>query len=302
MDFKLLNDTICGESRLVIIVDDTNDTLEKTTRAVFPAARICMDTQNKRNRMIVLIDHATSEIKEIAKNFFQNPDSKTDVRVVSVPYTEALRAEKPAQPKKTTAKDSMEVQINQAGGEAKTDTSVPVQNGPNQKEAQPAQPKQPKRLSSRQIVWGESPIVQWAMQDLAKKYKMVVDSVAPEADYKAFYHMLQGWNNMPFDEKIRWIDAIGTFGIEKKSRGALIAAYTLLTNCAKNQSFFTNGKVVLQNMLFAACPIIREMMEKNHITNFEEYFDHLTEDGQKELVRQVYDKIRDKFARDPLAC
>lgn len=94
MNFQLLNDMVCGEPRLIAIVDDMDPSLEHTTRAVFPAARICMDTANGRNRMIVLLDHATTEMTVIAKSFFMKPDNKVSVQIVAVPHTDPLRAEK----------------------------------------------------------------------------------------------------------------------------------------------------------------------------------------------------------------
>lgn len=71
IDFSKLFCFRCsGTCRLIAIVDDMDPSLERTTRAVFPAARICMDTANGRNRMIVLLDHATTEMTAIAKSFF----------------------------------------------------------------------------------------------------------------------------------------------------------------------------------------------------------------------------------------
>lgn len=124
MNFQLLNDTICGEPRLIAIVDDTDPSLERTTRAVFPAARICMDTANGRNRMIVLLDHATTEVTTIAKSFFMKPDNKVSVQIVAVPHTAALRAEK--QPGNETPAKAEEVRVPEAPVEEKTVTGTPA--------------------------------------------------------------------------------------------------------------------------------------------------------------------------------
>lgn len=124
MNFQLLNDTICGEPRLIAIVDDTDPSLERTTRAVFPAARICMDTANGRNRMIVLLDHATTEVTTIAKSFFMKPDNKVSVQIVAVPHTAALRAEK--QPGNETPAKAEEVKIPEAPVEEEAVTETPA--------------------------------------------------------------------------------------------------------------------------------------------------------------------------------
>lgn len=124
MNFQLLNDTICGESRLIAIVDDTDASLERTTRAVFPAARICMDTANGRNRMIVLLDHATAEVTTIAKSFFMKPDNKMSVQIVAVPHTAALRAEK--QPVNETPAKTEEAKTPAAPAEEKVVTETPA--------------------------------------------------------------------------------------------------------------------------------------------------------------------------------
>lgn len=124
MNFQLLNDTICGEPRLIAIVDDTDASLERTTRAVFPAARICMDTTNGRNRMIVLLDHATAEVTTIAKSFFMKPDNKMSVQIVAVPHTAALRAEK--QPVNETPAKTEEAKAPAAPAEEKAVTETPA--------------------------------------------------------------------------------------------------------------------------------------------------------------------------------
>lgn len=124
MNFQLLNDTICGEPRLIAIVDDTDASLERTTRAVFPAARICMDTANGRNRMIVLLDHATTEVTTIAKSFFMKPDNKMSVQIVAVPHTAALCAEK--QPVNETPAKTEEAKAPAAPAEEKVVTETPA--------------------------------------------------------------------------------------------------------------------------------------------------------------------------------
>ena len=125
MNFQLLNDMVCGEPRLIAIVDDMDTSLEHTTRAVFPAARICMDTANGRNRMIVLLDHATTEMTAIAKSFFMEPDNKVSVQIVAVPHTDPLRAEKQAKSETQRKKE-----------EKKEAATAPV----TEKEAAPASP------------------------------------------------------------------------------------------------------------------------------------------------------------------
>lgn len=175
MNFQLLNDTICGEPRLIAIVDDTDASLERTTRAVFPAARICTDTANGRNRMIVLLDHATAEVTTIAKSFFMKPDNKMSVQIVAVPHTAALRAEK--QPVNETPAKTEEAKIPEAPAEEKVVTETPAVPVPSEEiRKEPVETENPVETQST-----ESP----ALQNAENASPIETEDVAKPAETKA---------------------------------------------------------------------------------------------------------------------
>lgn len=338
MNFKLLNDTICGEPRLVAIVDDMDKSLETTTRAVFPAARICMDTQNDRNRMIVLIDHASDAVKKIAENFFMKPNSKVTTRVVAVPYTEALRAEKPdakdavsdakeenaapvqevaANPEHQEdiiAKDVEEVRANAAEvqDEAKEppkeeikcdsdagDKTVSKENASawvmnTEQEEVKAQPTQTsKKRGSWEIVWKDNDAVKGIMTAVFDKYKIFASNAKKDDPVSRFYSIIKEnelGNSIMI--QLNWIDALGMYGVTKKSATALQAANAMLLRCSKKKDVYLDGKQTLQNFAWLSSGLLKKRMKQQKVEDFSAAYDQMEEDEKKELVRQIMDEVK----------
>lgn len=338
MNFKLLNDTICGEPRLVAIVDDMDKSLETTTRAVFPAARICMDTQNDRNRMIVLIDHASDAVKKIAENFFMKPDSKVTTRVVAVPYTEALRAEKPetkdaaskakeenispvqeiaanAEPQEDiTVKNVEEVRASatevqnevkesskeevkcDSGAESKAapEESSSVEAMNTEQEEVKAQPVQPsKKRGSWEIVWKDNDAVKGIMTAVFDKYKIFASNAKKDDPVSKFYSIIK--ENEPRNSiiiQLNWIDALGMYGVTKKSATALQAANAMLLRCSKKKDVYLDGKQTLQNFAWLSSGLLKKRMKQQKIDDFSAAYDQMGEDEKKELIRQIMDEVK----------
>ena len=317
MNFKLLNDTICGEPRLVAIIDDTNKSLEATTRAVFPAARICIDTQNDRNRMIVLIDHASEAIRQIAENFFMKPDSKVTTKVVAVPYTEELKAEMPAatsdkveevKPKTKTpmAEEKAEKQEeSQAQSEAATEQelkstaaeNVPTDNTEVEPAAKTEELSEEKSVKSKkkgswELVWKDCDAVKTIMNTVADKYNLVITNVDKNDPVSKFYNLIKTHESeKSIYVQLNWIDALGMYGVAKKSGTALQAAAAMLTQCSKKKEVYADGKQALQNFAWLSSSFLKKIDLQN-LKSFSAFYDQLGEDEKKELVRQIIDDVK----------
>lgn len=320
MNFKLLNDTICGEPRLVAIIDDMDKSLEDTTRAVFPAARICIDTQNDRNRMIVLIDHASDSVKKIAENFFMKPDSTVTTRVVAVPYTEALQAKKP----ETKAAQENEVQqaettsaLHETPAVASKQTTEEVAEDKQEQPMPEAQEKEtpisdtqstkskdathtegvvettkPKKKGSWEIVWAGDNAVTETMGIVLDKYKILTANIQNNASVSEFYNVIkQHKDGDAILVQLNWIDALGMYGTAKKSAAALQAANAMLSQCAKKKGLYADGKQTLQNFAWLSSGFLKKYMKQQKVENFAVAYDQMQKDEQKELVHQTIEAV-----------
>lgn len=300
MDFKFLNDTICGIPRLVIIVDDTSKDLEETTKAVFPAARICLDTMNQRNRMIVLIDHATEEVKKVAQDFFMKPDSKVTVKIVAMPHTEALRAEKPAestvQPEQTAAAENNQEQEDlQNRTEEKTQPESEEagrEEAPQQTE--PAEPAHAKRAGILDI-WGDDDNFGEIWKESNSRFRSVKDTMHPEDSAKAFMNLMEqdcakrGKKTLVM--YLQWFDAIGGYGQKMRSTGAIQAARQLQTAILKSKALGKDSKACLQNVPGLTYPVLKTMRDKAHAESFASYFDGLSKEEQLKLTVKILQTV-----------
>lgn len=306
MDFKFLNDTICGIPRLVIIVDDTSKDLETTTKAVFPAARICLDTMNQRNRMIVLIDHATEEIKKVAQDFFMKPDSKVTVKIVAMPHTEALRAEKPAesavQPEQPVAAENNQEQEDlQSRTEEKTHPEsegadreeAPQQ--PEPKKTEPAEPAHARCTGVLNNIWGDDDTFGEIWKESNNRFRSVKETMHPEDSAKAFINLMdqdcakRGKKTLVM--YLQWFDAIGGYGKKMQSTGAIRAAKQLQDTILKSKALGKDSKACLQNVPGLTYPALKTLRDKAHAESFASYFDGLSKEEQFKLTVEILQSV-----------